>query len=79
MDRRKFFSVTGAGAAAAAAGSTTDASAQGRLYPAKPGEAARSVKALAPAPIGAQRPSGFATARLARRRSIPYAPRASNR
>src|SRR6185436_7742413 len=43
MDRRKFFSVTGAGAAAAAAGSLTDtASAQSRRYDARPGEAARS-------------------------------------
>ena len=45
MDRRKFFSVTGAGAAAAAAGSIAEtASAQSRRYPAKPGEAAASAK-----------------------------------
>jgi len=45
MDRRKFFSVTGAGAAAAAAGGMVDtASAQSRVYPAKPGEAAASAK-----------------------------------
>jgi mannonate dehydratase len=45
MDRRKFFSVTGAGAAAAAAsGLTETASAQSRHYPAKPGEAAASAK-----------------------------------
>ncbi len=44
MDRRKFFSVTGAGAAAAAAGSLTEASAQSRHYPARPGEAAASAK-----------------------------------
>src|SRR3982751_6141786 len=44
MDRRKFFSVTGAGAAAAAAGSIPGASAQSRRYPAKPGEAAASAK-----------------------------------
>ena len=43
MDRRKFFSVTGAGAAAAAAGGLADtASAQSRRYDARPGEAARS-------------------------------------
>src|SRR3954464_1482202 len=43
MDRRKFFSVTGAGAAAAAAGGLVDtASAQSRKYDARPGEAARS-------------------------------------
>ena len=43
MDRRKFFSVTGAGAAAAAAGGLVDtASAQSRRYDARPGEAARS-------------------------------------
>jgi mannonate dehydratase len=45
MDRRKFFSVTGAGAAAAAAsGLAETASAQSRKYPAKPGEAAASAK-----------------------------------
>jgi mannonate dehydratase len=45
MDRRKFFSVTGAGAAAAAAsGLSETASAQSRKYPAKPGEAAASAK-----------------------------------
>jgi mannonate dehydratase len=45
MDRRKFFSVTGAGAAAAAAsGLAETASAQSRMYPAKPGEAAASAK-----------------------------------
>jgi len=45
MDRRKFFSVTGAGAAAAAAsGLSETASAQSRMYPAKPGEAAASAK-----------------------------------
>src|ERR1700751_3718017 len=45
MDRRKFFSVTGAGAAAAAAsGLSESASAQSRMYPAKPGEAAASAK-----------------------------------
>ena len=45
MDRRKFFSVTGAGAAAAAAGGLSEtASAQSRKYPAKPGEAAASAK-----------------------------------
>jgi len=45
MDRRKFFSVTGAGAAAVAAGGIADtASAQSRKYPAKPGEAAASAK-----------------------------------
>ena len=45
MDRRKFFSVTGAGAAAAAAsGLAETASAQSRRYPAKPGEAAASAK-----------------------------------
>ena len=43
MDRRKFFSVTGAGAAAVAAGGLGEtASAQSRKYDAKPGEAARS-------------------------------------
>jgi mannonate dehydratase len=45
MDRRKFFSVTGAGAAAAAAGGMAEtASAQGRRYPAAPGEACASAK-----------------------------------
>jgi mannonate dehydratase len=45
MDRRKFFSVTGAGAAAAAAsGLSETASAQSRTYPARPGEAAASAK-----------------------------------
>jgi mannonate dehydratase len=45
MDRRKFFSVTGAGAAAAAAsGLGETASAQSRRYDAKPGEAAASAK-----------------------------------
>src|ERR1041384_3886609 len=45
MDRRKFFSVTGAGAAAAATGGMAqDASAQSRRYEAKPGEAAASAK-----------------------------------
>src|ERR1043166_10160990 len=43
MDRRKFFSVTGAGAAAAAAGGVVEtASAQSRRYEATPGAAARS-------------------------------------
>ena len=45
MDRRKFFSVTGAGAAAAAAsGMAETASAQSRRYPATPGEACASAK-----------------------------------
>jgi mannonate dehydratase len=45
MDRRKFFSVTGAGAAAAAASGLADsASAQSRRYPATPGEAAKSAR-----------------------------------
>ena len=45
MDRRKFFSVTGAGAAAAAAGSLPEtASAQSRKYDAVPGAAAASAK-----------------------------------
>ncbi|HWC63327.1 MAG TPA: mannonate dehydratase [Rhizomicrobium sp.] len=43
MDRRKFFSVTGA-TAAAASGLVESASAQSRVYPAKPGEAAASAK-----------------------------------
>jgi len=43
MDRRKFFSVTGA-TAAAASGLVESASAQSRRYPAKPGEAAASAK-----------------------------------
>src|SRR5258708_14143040 len=45
MDRRKFFSVTGAGAAAAATGGLAEtASAQSRKYDAKPGAAAASAK-----------------------------------
>lgn len=45
MDRRRFFSVTGAGAAAAAAsGMAETASAQSRKYDARPGEAAASAK-----------------------------------
>jgi mannonate dehydratase len=45
MDRRKFFSVTGAGAAAAAAGGIAQtASAQSRIYPAAPGAACASAK-----------------------------------
>ena len=45
MDRRKFFSVTGAGAAAVAAGGIADtASAQSRKYDAVPGAAAASAK-----------------------------------
>src|SRR5579871_2385115 len=45
MDRRKFFSVTGAGAAAVAAGGIADtASAQSRHYDAVPGAAAKSAK-----------------------------------
>jgi len=45
MDRRKFFSVTGAGAAAAAAGGIADtATAQSRKYDAAPGAAAASAK-----------------------------------
>jgi len=52
MDRRKFFSVTGAGAAAAAAsGMAETASAQSRRYPATPGEACASAKLNIKTPI----------------------------